>query len=100
MKLTKPATATSGRGLCSWYGATLCQAWASGSLSLSFVIKGVGSFLPWELKSTDEAGRFDDESLWYSRVAPVARCRAAVTVLRQELALSYLASPEAELPVA
>ena len=30
-----------------------------------------------ELKTTDEAGRFDDESLCYTRVAPVARHRAA-----------------------
>jgi len=30
-----------------------------------------------ELKATDEAGRFDDESLCYSRVAPVARHLAA-----------------------
>jgi len=30
-----------------------------------------------ELKTTDEAGRFDDESLCYTRVAPVARHLAA-----------------------
>jgi hypothetical protein len=30
-----------------------------------------------ELKTTDEAGRFDDESLCYARVAPVARHLAA-----------------------
>jgi hypothetical protein len=30
-----------------------------------------------ELKTTDEAGRFDDESLCYARVVPVARHRAA-----------------------
>jgi len=30
-----------------------------------------------ELETADEAGRFDDESLCYSRVAPVARCLAA-----------------------
>jgi hypothetical protein len=30
-----------------------------------------------ELKTTDEAGRFDDESLCYSRVTPVARHLAA-----------------------
>jgi len=30
-----------------------------------------------ELETADEAGRFDDESLCYSRVAPVSRCLAA-----------------------
>ena len=40
---------------------------------------GVSSWLllEEEPKTTDEAGRFDDESLCYSRVAPVARHRAA-----------------------
>ncbi len=38
----------------------------------------VGVWIPtWKPETTDEAGRFDDESLCYSRVAPVARHLAA-----------------------
>ena len=39
---------------------------------------GVGVWIPTRKpETTDEAGRFDDESLCYSRVAPVARHLAA-----------------------
>ena len=44
-----------------------------------FLSAGLGLSLLFteELKTTDEAGRFDDESLCYTRVAPVARHLAA-----------------------
>jgi len=45
-------------------------------LSLS-VGPGLGLVFDQELKTTDEAGRFDDESLCYTRIAPVARHLAA-----------------------
>jgi len=35
-------------------------------------------------ETTDDRGRFDDESRWYTVVTAVARGRAHMTVLRRE----------------